>query len=375
MLLFGKSFINSKSELIASKLAVTEPTDETHTIENMPVLIGEDLPDIFTSDKCIYHEILFSEPPIPNNPNNNSVNIPTSENTTTPTPTKAPEGTNEVTNTGTNSTPVIPIEGPTSTPIPTSTPVPTPTDTTSKDIGDFVNRCYKIALGRDADDIGYHYWVDNLNNGKACGAQVGYGFIFSQEYINKGRTDEEFVNDMYAMYFGREADTAGFNYWVDALKGGLTREDIMAGFANSEEFYNLCIKYGVVCGTYLVGVPNDVQGGVNCFVARLYKVCLNRLPDMGGQAGWVLKLMSGDVSGTTCAYGFVFSPEFIGKNPSNEDFVNYMYAAFFGREADEAGFNAWVDVLNGGGSYEDVFAGFSGSAEFANLCASYGIQA
>ena len=85
--------------------------------------------------------------------------------------------------------------------------------------------------------------------------------------------------------------------------------------------------------------------------------------------------MDGDVSGTTCAYGFVFSPEFIGKNPSNEDFVNYMYAAFFGREADEAGFNAWVDTLNNGGSYEDVFAGFSGSAEFANLCASYGIQA
>ena len=37
-----------------------------------------------------------------------------------------------------------------------------------------------------------------------------------------------------------------------------------------------------------------------------------------------------------------------------------------------------IDVLiiaRGGGSYEDVFAGFSGSAEFANLCASYGIQA
>ncbi|MCQ2534701.1 MAG: DUF4214 domain-containing protein [Clostridia bacterium] len=258
---------------------------------------------------------------------------------------------------------------------PTSAPTSAPTVAPELNVGDFINRCYSVALGRSADEAGYNYWVDNLNNGQACGAQVGYGFIFSQEYINKNRSDEEFVNDMYAMYFGREADSDGFNYWVGLLGNGLTREDIMAGFANSEEFYNLCNKYGVVCGTYLVGVPNDVQGGVNCFVARLYKVCLNRLPDMGGQAGWVLKLMDGDVSGTSAAYGFVFSPEFIGKNPSNEAFVNYMYAAFFGREADEAGFNAWVDVLNNGGSYEDVFAGFSGSAEFANLCASYGIQA
>ena len=275
----------------------------------------------------------------------------------------------------TPSTTGAPTIAPTSAPTTTSQPTSAPTSAPELNVGDFINRCYSVALGRSADEAGYNYWVDNLNNGQACGAQVGYGFIFSQEYINKNRSDEEFVTDMYAMYFGREADSDGFNYWVGLLGSGLTREDIMAGFANSEEFYNLCNKYGVVCGTYLVGVPNDVQGGVNCFVARLYKVCLNRLPDMGGQAGWVLKLMNGDVTGTSCAYGFVFSPEFIGKNPSNEDFVNYMYAAFFGRAADEAGFNAWVDVLNGGGSYEDVFAGFSGSAEFANLCASYGIQA
>ncbi|MCQ2534698.1 MAG: DUF4214 domain-containing protein [Clostridia bacterium] len=294
-----------------------------------------------------------------------------------PTPTTAPT-TTPGSGTGSGSTPTSnPTGGTGSGSTPTSTVAPTsaPTAAPELNVGDFINRCYSVALGRSADEAGYNYWVDNLNNGQACGAQVGYGFIFSQEYINKNRSDEEFVTDMYAMYFGREADSDGFNYWVGLLESGLTREDIMAGFANSEEFYNLCNKYGVVCGTYLVGVPNDVQGGVNCFVARLYKVCLNRLPDMGGQAGWVLKLMNGEVSGTSAAYGFVFSPEFIGKNPSNEAFVNYMYAAFFGRAADEAGFNAWVDVLNGGGSYEDVFAGFSGSAEFANLCASYGIQA
>ena len=60
---------------------------------------------------------------------------------------------------------------------------------------------------------------------------------------------------------------------------------------------------------------------------------------------------------------------------SNEEFVVYMYKVFFDREADEAGFNLWFGVLNNGGSYEEVFNGFTGSPEFANLCASYGINA
>ncbi len=258
-----------------------------------------------------------------------------------------------------------------------STPTATPIAAPKLDVGDFISRCYEVALGREADEAGYNYWVESLINGQACGAQVGFGFIFSEEYLNKNRTNEEFVKDMYAMYFGREADEGGFNYWVEQLNNSTaTREDIMAGFANSEEFFNLCGKYGVVCGAYLVGVPNEQQGGVNCFVARLYKVCLNRLPDMGGQAGWVIKLMNGEVTGSSCSYGFVFSPEFMNLGLNNTDYVKYMYRAFFGREADEEGLNYWVSQLDGGtATRENVFAGFTGSAEFINLCASYGINA
>ena len=323
--------------------------------------------DYYSSKNSVV--ILDADQTVVTNPAPTSTPTGGANSGTTPTtsvaPTTAPTG-------GTTPT-TAPSGAPTS--VPTSAPTAAPTAAPELDVGAFVNRCYKVALGRDADEAGYNYWVDNLNNGQACGAQVGYGFIFSQEYFNKNRTNEEFVTDLYSMYFDRTPDTDGFNYWMDKLNAGDSREAIFAGFANSLEFYNLCTKYGVTQGIYIEGVDNTQQGGINCFVARLYKVCFNRLPDMDGQGGWVLKLYNGEVSGTTCSYGFIFSPEFIGQNPSNEDFVNYMYAAFFGREADEAGFNAWVDILNGGGSYEDVFNGFTGSAEFANLCASYGIQA
>ena len=273
--------------------------------------------------------------------------------------------------TGTPSLPPVPP-----TPIPTVGPIPTvvPTVVPAQSVGSFVDRCYSVALGRDADEGGYNYWLDALNNGEICGAQAGYGFIFSGEYANKETTNDEFVTDLYSMYFGRTPDEGGFNYWVGLLNSGASREEIFAGFANSTEFDNLCSDYGVVTGAYLVGVPNDQQGGVNAFVARLYNICLTRKPDMAGQSGWAEKLIAGEVTGTTCSYGFVFSPEFIGKEPSNEEFVACMYRAFFGREPDMEGFTAWVQNLIDGASYEDVFDGFSGSAEFANLCASYGIN-
>ena len=311
-----------------------------------------------------------------------SISFNKTENKPTPVPTEEIIPTSTPTTSPTTSPVVTPTSVPTATPtaaptsVPTVGPIPTtaPTAEPELNVGAFIDRCYDVALGREADEGGYNYWVDNLNNGQACGAQVGYGFIFSQEYMNKNRSNEEFVTDLYSMYFDRKPDTDGFNYWLDKLNSGSDRETVFAGFANSLEFYNLCTKYGVTQGVYLEGVDNTQQGGINCFVARLYKVCFNRLPDMGGQGGWVLKLYNGEVSGTSAAYGFVFSPEFIGKEPTNEEFVNYMYSAFFGREADEGGFTAWVETLNNGGSYEDVFNGFTGSAEFFNLCASYGIN-
>lgn len=284
----------------------------------------------------------------------------TANGTTTSTPTSAPTA--------------APTSVP-STPRPTVGAIPSaaPTTAAKKNVGDFVDRCYSVALGRKADSEGFTYWKDKLVNGQACGAQVGYGFIFSGEYIGKGKSNADFINDLYSMFFGRKADSAGYDYWKGMLDAGTSREEVFAGFANSLEFYNLCSEYGVVSGYYAVGVDNDRQGGVNCFVARLYKTCLNRLPDMGSQAEWVKKLLNNQVSGTTIAYSFAFSPEFVQMNLSREGYVAYMYRAFFGREADTDGFEGWVNRMIDGASNQDVFDGFTGSIEFDALCQNYGI--
>ncbi|MCQ2535054.1 MAG: BspA family leucine-rich repeat surface protein [Clostridia bacterium] len=298
-------------------------------------------------------------PTTPTNNNNSNSSSPSGNNSGTTPPPSTPTTTTSPNNSVT----------------PVSTVVPAPTLPASElNVNDFVARCYQVALQREPEQEGYNYWVNRLNNGEACGAQVGFGFIFSGEYINRNRTNDEFVRDLYSMYFDREPDNDGYNYWMGLLADGLSREEVFAGFANSLEFYNLCCKYGVTCGIYVVGMDLDQQGGINCFVSRLYKVCLNRLPDMDGQGGWVMRLINGDVTGTTAAYGFVMSQEFTNLELDDVNFVAYMYRAFFGREAAQEEINGWAMNMSNGLTREDVFNGFAGSPEFFNLCANYGIN-
>lgn len=75
------------------------------------------------------------------------------------------------------------------------------------------------------------------------------------------------------------------------------------------------------------------------------------------------------------ARGFVFSPEFTGRNTSDLEFVNTLYAAFFNRPADAGGRDGWLAQLDAGASRAAVLDGFTGSQEFSRLAASFGIRA
>ena len=245
----------------------------------------------------------------------------------------------------------------------------------SKNAGDFVTRCYNVALGRDPDTAGYNNYLNNLEAGKACGGQVAHNFIFSQEYINKNKSNEAFVDDLYQMFFGRSRGAGEGQSWINELDAGVKdREQVFNGFVNSQEFFDLCKDYGITAGYYVSGVASSKQGGVNCFVERLYEVCLGRRSDIGGQKTWASGLMAGTVTGSSCVHGFLFSQEFTNKNMNDLDFVAYTYRAFFGREADISGLTTWVNYLGNGGTREGVFNGFKNSQEFKNLCSSYGIN-
>ncbi len=116
----------------------------------------------------------------------------------------------------------------------------------AKLVRQFVTRFYVECLDRSPDPVGLANWVDDLLAGRKTGADVAFGFMFSQEYFNRNRTDSEFVDDCYRAFFGREPDAGGKANWLAALAGGASRLDVLNGFLYSLEFSNLCGVYGIL---------------------------------------------------------------------------------------------------------------------------------
>ncbi|MBR3057178.1 MAG: DUF4214 domain-containing protein [Clostridiales bacterium] len=111
------------------------------------------------------------------------------------------------------------------------------------------------------------------------------------------------------------------------------------------------------------------------FVSRLYRVCLKRDPDYDGLNYWTDELQNKKETGVAVASGFIFSPELQNKSYTNTEYVEVMYDAFFGREADSEGLKFWVKSMDDGMTRAQVFSGFANSLEFFNLCSSFDVVA
>jgi len=244
-----------------------------------------------------------------------------------------------------------------------------------QDVEIFVNRFYVEVLGRSAESGGLIYWSEKLVNGEKVGADVATGFVFSDEYIDKNTTNSQFVNTLYSAFFGRPADTGGFDGWMEKLNGGTSREDVLNGFLYSPEFDALTRAYGIKAVRDGATPPSSTGGGVEDFVKRFYSVVLGREADAGGLADWVNRLNTKVSTGADIATGFVFSDEFDEASKDDVTFLNVLYKAFFNRDADEDGLNSWLEKLEQGKSRLDVLNGFLHSDEFVNLCDAYGILA
>ncbi len=93
--------------------------------------------------------------------------------------------------------------------------------------------------------IGLSGWANSLLNGSNSGADVAYGFIFSNEFIEKNASNEEYMTVLYRAFFDREPDTDGYNGWLNQLSSGTSRQDVLNGFIYSQEFENLCNGYDI----------------------------------------------------------------------------------------------------------------------------------
>ena len=113
------------------------------------------------------------------------------------------------------------------------------------DITEFTFRFYEKCMDRKPDREGLNYWVSALANQTYTGVSLANSFINSPEFINKGLSDEEYIVIMYRVFFDREADAAGKEYWMNELSLGRSKENIGFGFIYSDEFRDICSQYGI----------------------------------------------------------------------------------------------------------------------------------
>jgi len=240
--------------------------------------------------------------------------------------------------------------------------------TSSTGTRDFISRFYQEVLGRSADSAGLSDWIKRLNSGQSAGEDIARGFIFSHEFTQKNTDNLTYITTLYKAFFGREADSSGLNTWLNDLANGVSRSAVLNGFLNSEEFSNLSKSYGI-------DPINTQTTQIKAFVRRFYSEVLNRSADDAGLTDWSNRLASGQSAGADIARGFIFSNEFTHRDTNDVTYITILYKAFFGREPDKTGFNAWIEKINTGKSRTEILDGFLFSEEFTHLSQAYGIIA
>jgi hypothetical protein len=120
----------------------------------------------------------------------------------------------------------------------------------SNDLDAPVLRLYQAYFNRPPDLLGIKYWLDVRRSGYSQFAIAGF-MAGSREFANNYEdvSDSEYLSRVYQNMLGRQYDQAGFNYWLDILRGtnefglnptsaDLSRAEVVYYVTGGQEFIN-----------------------------------------------------------------------------------------------------------------------------------------
>ena len=109
---------------------------------------------------------------------------------------------------------------------------------------EFIGRCYRAILGREAGAEELDGWIGQMMNGSKTADQIARGFLFSGEFKGRNIGNEELVKILYRVYMNREADAEGLATWTQKLDEGTSLNDLLNVFAKTGEFKNVVRAMG-----------------------------------------------------------------------------------------------------------------------------------
>jgi len=193
------------------------------------------------------------------------------------------------------------------------------------------------------DSSGLAYWVGQITSGALTEAQVALSFYNSAEFQQSGTL----AIDAYIGALNRDPDYAGFTYWQNQLKQGVTQLTMLNTFITSPEFFAI------------YGSTTDTQ-----FVTLVYQNVLGRAPDTTGLFYWVGQLNAG-VTRAVLLQAFVNGAE--SQALSNNRVLSIMgYMGFLRRTPDSQGRAFWTNELTLGVTPATLVTAFITSAEYIN---------
>jgi hypothetical protein len=109
-------------------------------------------------------------------------------------------------------------------------------------------------------------------------------------------------------------------------------------------------------------------------ITHYYVSILERMPEPDGLAFWQGLIADRQAHGEDVkpvfrwmADFFFFSPEYLGRNTTDRQFIANLYLTFFQRAPDEGGYAWWLDQLARGMTRHHAMGGFLHSPEFTDF--------
>lgn len=196
----------------------------------------------------------------------------------------------------------------------------------------FVAAAFNDLLSRQVDPDGLKYWSAKLDSG-ASRQEVVAGIQESDEY----RHDE--INALFQTYLHRDADPDALAADNKLLVEGVTLEQLATRIVSSDEYF-------------------QQSGGTNDgFLAGLFQEALHRRIDDGAKTAFEHALSQGATRAQIADRVFA-SQEYRTLE------VQTLYQQTLGRRAEAAGENYWVEQLAHGLRDEQLLAALLGSQEY-----------
>jgi hypothetical protein len=184
-----------------------------------------------------------------------------------------------------------------------------------------VRTYYQDFLGRSAGSSEQAFWAQTLEAGVRDEIVLSQ-ILGSDEYFQRaGGTNQDWLHLLYQDLLNRDPDQSGANAWLNALSSGATRQQVASLIDVSAE------REALVVGAY-------------------YQFYMGREGSNAEISGWVGILRSGATQEQVVTI-FLGSPEFLTREGGTlGGWLTGVYETAFDREPDDAGFDAWIRILN-----------------------------